>query len=81
MVRRYPWVSSIAPPLPNASAINYVGIALPVKGNNDDIAFIIDNHNDDKEDADEEPEEGSMPLVDQYIDELEAYKKLKNLKW
>ena len=49
-----------------------MGIAPPAGGTNADVAFIIDHLNDEEEDADKDPEEGSMPLIDQYRDELEA---------
>ena len=45
-----------------------MGIAPPARGTNDDILFIIDHLNSDEEDADEDPEEGSTPLIDQYKD-------------
>ena len=49
-----------------------MGIAPPVRVTNDGITFIIDQYNSDNEEAGEDPEEGSIPLVDQYRDELES---------
>ena len=72
MVQRYPQVEYWESPPPNDPTKNYVGIAPPAGGTNDDVAFIIDHLNDEEEDADKDPEEGSMPLIDQYRDELEA---------
>ena len=66
MVQRYPQVAAGAPPPPNAPANNDVGIAPPARGTNDAISFIIDHLNADEEDADEETEEGTTPLIDQY---------------
>ena len=65
-----------------------MGISQPARGTNDDILFIIDHLHADEEDADKEAEEGTTSLIDQYRDELEAYKKLPKrtmgncpLKW
>ena len=72
----------------NDPANNAVGISQPFRGTNDDILFIIDHLHADEEDADKEAEEGTTSLIDQYRDELEAYKKLPKrtmgncpLKW
>ena len=57
-----------------------MGIAPPSRGTNYDVTFIIDHLNSYKEDTYEDPEEGSTPLIDLYIDELEAYKKVRTFR-
>ena len=61
MVQRYPQVTAVEPPPPNAPANNYVGTAQPARGNNDDISFIIDHLNSDNEGADKDTEDG-LPI-------------------
>ena len=79
MVQIYPQFAAGAPPPPNCPANKYMGISPPDRGTNDDISFIIYHPSAGEEDADEGPEEVSTPLIDQYRDEIESYKKLQKL--